>query len=177
MKKCKVERCNKKHHAFGYCSMHYSRWCRHSDLGTVEAYRVKNIGKCIIENCENPQYVKNLCNRHYLKLKRWGNPNCPNKLSLPGNKSPSWKGGKNKSSHGYILIYKPTHPFAYNNRYVFEHRLKMEKKLKRYLQPQEIVHHKNGVLDDNRIENLQLIKNTGFHCHLHKKLNFKNATR
>lgn len=47
--------------------------------------------------------------------------------------------------------------------YIREHRLVMEKMIGRYLLRDEVVHHKNGVPDDNRPENLQLFSENGEH--------------
>lgn len=71
-----------------------------------------------------------------------------------GSKHPAWKSGRLKDN-GYILIHKPDHPNAVKG-YVREHRLVMEIHLGRYLLPSETVHHKNGVKEDNRLENLEL---------------------
>lgn len=67
------------------------------------------------------------------------------------------KGGRRISSEGYVLTYAPGHPNKHKNKYMFEHRLVMEKHIGRYLHPWETVHHKNGIKDDNRIENLKLL--------------------
>lgn len=76
--------------------------------------------------------------------------------SMPkGEASHNWKGGRRETPHGYIMIHCPDHPCAQND-YVFEHRLVMEQKLGRLLLPTETIHHKNGIKDDNRIENLEL---------------------
>jgi len=74
-----------------------------------------------------------------------------------GKNNPCWKGGRIKDGNGYIWVYCPTHPNRMKDRpYVYEHRLIMEKKLGRYLKTDEIVHHINGIKNDNRIENLCL---------------------
>ena len=69
----------------------------------------------------------------------------------------NWKGGR-KIDKGYIRIYSPDYPNRDSQGYVYEHRLVMEKYIERYIVPNiEDVHHKNGIKDDNRIENLELM--------------------
>jgi len=69
----------------------------------------------------------------------------------------SWRGGTVKHRAGYVLRRVPTHPKAKTaNGYILEHVLVMEELLGRYLVEGENVHHKNGVKDDNRLENLEL---------------------
>jgi hypothetical protein len=71
-----------------------------------------------------------------------------------GNKAPCWKGGV-IYKRGYVFIYNPTHPH-HDQEYVKRSRLEMEKKIGRYLESFELVHHINGIKDDDRIENLFL---------------------
>lgn len=85
---------------------------------------------------------------------------------LKGDQHPRWKGGKMDDGQGYIKILCPSHPNN-NQGYVLEHRLIVEKNIGRLLKANEIVHHKNGVRDDNRLENLQLMT-IGEHRVLHQ---------
>lgn len=77
-----------------------------------------------------------------------------------------WRGGKSKAN-GYILIYRPDHPACNCTGYIFEHRLIMEESIGRYLTGTEIIHHINGIRDDNRIENLQMVTSSE-HTKIHK---------
>ena len=66
-----------------------------------------------------------------------------------------WKGGRHKSSDGYIYINQSN-----KGARKLEHRLIMEEYLERKLKTSEIVHHINGIRDDNKIENLCVVDNT-----------------
>jgi len=80
---------------------------------------------------------------------------------------PRWNGGTSKT-RGYVKQLVPDHPFARNG-YVLQHRLVMEKMLGRLLTAEEVVHHKNGIKDDNRPENLQLFPNNAAHLQFHRE--------
>lgn len=80
-----------------------------------------------------------------------------NKGFLAGAKHPRWSGGRRKDANGYIKILNPDHPFCDCKGYVFEHRLVMEKEIGKILKRTDLVHHLNGVKDDNRIENLLIV--------------------
>lgn len=59
--------------------------------------------------------------------------------------------------NGYKYVCYPEHPSARKNGYVYVHRIVMENYLNRYLKSKEHVHHINGIRDDNRIENLEIL--------------------
>lgn len=91
-----------------------------------------------------------------------------------GENHPQWK-GRPPEAGGYILIWNPGHPCADTNGYIREHRLVMTEHLGRSLKPEEIVHHKNAIRDDNRIENLELFGSNGEHITFHNQERSKNA--
>src|SRR5271170_4248691 len=67
------------------------------------------------------------------------------------------KGKGHLNKQGYRVLCKPDHPnklTAKGN--IAEHTFVMSEHLGRALKKHESVHHKNGIRDDNRIENLEL---------------------
>lgn len=64
--------------------------------------------------------------------------------------------GRTLDKDGYVIVSGQFgHPSAHRHA-VREHVLVVERAIGRYLAPNEVVHHRNGVKSDNRLENLEL---------------------
>lgn len=142
---CSVDGCEKPLKNRGLCAMHDKRLKTH---GTTEQVNkpggvVKN-RKCSIKDCNNKHIAKGWCQMHWRRAYLYGNPEIVISIGY-------------KTDHaGYISLHLPNHPMANATGSVYEHRLVMSEHLGRNLLPNESVHHKNGVRNDNRIENLEL---------------------
>ena len=88
-------------------------------------------------------------------------------IAKSGSKNYMWAGGIYKDIEGYVHLYMPSHKYADKNGYARQHRVIMERHIGRFLKPDELVHHINGIRNDNRIENLILFPNTSAHRNFH----------
>jgi len=85
----------------------------------------------------------------------------------------AWKGGRRLNHDGYVLVSIPVDSefLSMSHRankdsisyYVLEHRLVVAQWLGRCLEKDEIVHHKNGIRDDNMLDNLELLSSKHEH--------------
>jgi len=107
----------------------------------VKLYLERYSGKCKLCDKQLHKIGAVYCQDCYRKYKLWKFPR--------GEKHPKWTGGRRKSS-GYILVYNGS-----RDNYIGEHRLVWEQTHGRKLPKDWIVHHINGVKDDNRPENLE----------------------
>ena len=67
--------------------------------------------------------------------------------------SSNWKGGRHPTAGGYIVVWNPKHPRA-NGGYIWEHILLWEQANGKELPRGWVIHHLNGIRDDNRLINL-----------------------
>ncbi len=105
---------------------------------------------CAVPDCGRPHKASGYCAAHYKRFLKAGDA----QARVPIREVE----GNGHLNHGYFTV-----PVPRSQRYlvggtakVGEHRLVMALHLGRPLQPDEVVHHKNGRRTDNRIENLEL---------------------
>jgi hypothetical protein len=130
--------------------MHYTRWRKFGDpLKTLKDWGTQ-LGDCIVTGCKKPKRTKGYCDKHYGRFLKHGDP------SVVLRQSESID-GRRTTQQGYIHLrgYRD-HPNSFPNGCIAEHVLVMSEHLGRPLLPHENVHHKNGMRDDNTLENLEL---------------------
>jgi len=93
--------------------------------------------------------------------------------------NPMYRGGHYMDGYSTLKLEPDDffYPMAQRNGWVFEHRLIMAKHLGRCLQSWELVHHRNGIKEDNNIKNLCLVTDAGHKqiTHLEKTLKRQQA--
>jgi hypothetical protein len=142
---CSVDGCSKKARINFMCRNHYER-LKNGDRGEVLKRPTAPVKKylsgqtCSVEKCGKKIASRGLCSMHVNRMRTKGELGPAQSTKAP-------KGQRRVcGKDGYVLLSK-------NKR---EHRLIMEQHLGRKLLKGETVHHKNGIRNDNRIENLEL---------------------
>src|ERR1035437_9606295 len=141
--KCSVNGCEKAAVAKGLCDRHYVQDRKTRGLA------VRTRRPCSVDGCTRAGVSGGLCQMHKLRVIKTGETGPPDRIG-------PLIGRRYEKSDGYVFIMQPDHPNAESTGYVREHVLAMVSILGRPLRKGERVHHKNGVRDDNRPENLEL---------------------
>lgn len=138
---CVVQGCGKSAVAKRLCTGHYQR-AANGQLTDTPLKEVIPQELCAIPGCNRPHSAHNLCQTHLKRQDRGSDLNKPILV-----KAPPGTGHTNKD--GYRIIFVDGHNIR-------EHRWVMQQMIGRKLYRFENVHHKNGIRDDNRPENLEL---------------------
>lgn len=143
---CSVDGCGSAHLARGLCAKHYTRWATHGDpLRDTRAER--SARTCSIPGCERPHKGRGYCVMHLHRVRKHGDPTV--RLTQYGEY-------RRMTDKGYAMRWAPGHPAAGKSGYVAEHRM-VAWDAGTLTDLRDVVHHLNGVRDDNRLENLQVL--------------------
>jgi hypothetical protein len=107
---------------------------------------------CLVQGCGRRRHARDWCLMHYRRIRKTG--------SLGPSGSTRDRGGRITSlREGYVRVWRPAHPLAGEDGYVYEHRL-VAWEAGLLTDPTDHVHHRNGDKQDNRVENLEVLSNS-----------------
>ncbi|SRR6266566_1118858 len=142
---CSLGHCDRRIDAGGLCTTHYNRKRRGvPDWDAPVSRRMKRDGKCAKEGCPEPIQARGYCAMHYARIAMLGHADAG-----PVGRLKAADGAGSADGRGYRVI-------TVGGKRYLEHRYVMEQTLGRPLEPDEEVHHKNRVRDDNDPGNLEL---------------------
>lgn len=149
---CAIEDCERPAYARHWCSAHYQRYWVHGDPLGGGAPRGDPSRPCAVPGCDRPVGLKGArgwCQKHYTRWRTHGDPTI--RLTDYGS-------GRTTNGHGYVMVKRPGHPLAQAHGWVMEHRaIAYDAGL--LTDVSMVVHHVNGIKDDNRLENLKVMTN------------------
>lgn len=168
MKVCSFSGCDKIVHASRLCMTHYNQKRVGKPLSPIRKYspRVHTFSECSVESCEQDSWGKSLCKDHYEEsVEPCAFEGCTRPRGDTVLCSSHYQQRRNGLELTEIKNYAPNQrrirkdgyvQFSFRGKMYREHRFVMEQLLGRPLKGKENVHHKNGIRDDNRPENLEL---------------------
>lgn len=75
MKICKIDGCNRKHYALGFCKAHWRRQREHGDPGSTDIRPHRSGRYCSVASCNEVHKAKHYCHAHYMQFQVGGPQN------------------------------------------------------------------------------------------------------
>lgn len=142
----------KEHYAKGLCATSYQRRQRYSKGKRCTCGKLITNSSTRCRSCESTLRFSSGGRNHR------------------GKNNPNWKGGTAKTLEGRILLYAPNGPMSDARGYVRRSRLVVSEYLGRPLEPRQVVHHVDGDVANDSIDNLWLFADRGVHTKYHKQI-------